>query len=380
MKLPIDHAGLRVAAGLACALAASAIASCGGGSSDAARLPRGFYGITSLAPLDRKDFVRMGRADVGAFRFEISWSAVQASRRAPFDWSPIDHTVVRAARQGIALLPILIGTPRFDAPRCHCTSTIRVRTRLQRAGWQRFVRGAVRRYGRGGSLWHERPSLPRDPITKWQIWNEQNNPVDHNPPRVYARLVALSRRAISSVDRTGELVLGGMFGTPNGSRKAGVSAWSYLNRLFKDGAGRDFDAVALHPYAPNLAGISYQIRRVRAVLDAHHAGSMPILVTEIGWGSSKERFPGTGSRGQVFNVGLEAQERKLESAFQLLTDRRRSWRIGAIFWFTWKDPRLPAPGLCAFCYSAGLYRANGRTAKPALRAYQSFTHGSRPAR
>ena len=374
------QATTRVVALLAAAVGACSLASCAGAGSDTATIPHAFFGIVPGTPLGSSDFARMGRANVGSFRFQIYWAAVQPAPNGGLDWKSTDRTVALAAAHRIDLLPILVGTPGWVAPRCPtCNATIRLRSDAQRAAWKTFLRAAVKRYGPGGSFWRRHPRLPADPITHWQIWNEQNNPLYRDPPQVYARLVAISKRVIDSVDPRGQVVLGGMFGTPKGSRRRGVTAWSYLDLLLKDGADGHFDAVALHPYSPTLSGMAYQIKKVRAVLDAHGLRTVPILITEIGWGSSKKTHPGTGSRGAVFNVGLEAQRRNLENSFSMFTSNRTKWGIGGVYWYTWKDPRNPPPGLCAFCYSSGLYHADGATPKPALSAYESFTADTRPA-
>ena len=86
---------------------------------------------------------------------------------------------------------------------------------------------------------------------------------------------------------------------------------------------------------------------------------------------------GTGSRGQAFVVSPKEQKKKLAKSFGLLTEHRRKWRIGGVFWYGWKDPKHAPPGLCAFCYSSGLYKANGETSKPALSAYKRFTRKTR---
>jgi hypothetical protein len=249
------------------------------------------------------------------------------------------------------------------------------------------VRAAVERYGRHGSFWTTQPKLPYDPITHWQIWNEENNPNQHNSPGVYAKLVALSDGAITSRDPRGEAILGGMPGKPNGPKR--TFAWHYLNHLYQHGAGKHLSGVALHPYSTTTGGIRDQIERTRKVLRRHHDRSTPILITEIGWGSGgHKQHPGTGSRGQAFVVSPRLQRQKLARSFGLLSQHRRSWRIGGVFWYGWRDPPGSSAGLCAFCYSSGLYEANGRTSKPALSAYKRFTRkaggsahrGRRPAR
>jgi hypothetical protein len=346
---------------------------CGGGSSNAS-VPRSFYGIVPSVPLTTQDFARMGRAGVGALRFQAYWPFVQPTPTGPYQWGSIDPTVAGAARERIDLLPTLTGKPSWLGGCATCTGQIEVRTPAQRSAWRRFLVAAVARYGPHGSFWRENPNLPADPITRWQIWNEQNNPVEGNPAGTYARLLALSSAAIKSVDPGAQIVLGGMFGTPKGSQRPGVTAWSYLDLIYRAGAGKDFDAVALHPYAPTLSGIRYQIHRIRGVMAAHGDGAKPILITEIAWGSGAgTHHPGTGSRGQTFVVTPRQQATNLTRAYTLLTSHRESWRIGGVFWFGWQDPLNPPPGLCAFCYSSGLYEANGKTPKPALAAFERFT-------
>jgi hypothetical protein len=271
--------------------------------------------------------------------------------------------------------------PRFQAPpgcRQPACPLIHVDTSPQRARWKQFVRAAVNRYGPDGTFWKEQPTLAPDPARRWEIWNEQNNPREGNSPAVYATLIRLSKEAITAVDPQGQVIVGGMFGTPQGVRGKNT-AWRYLGRLYRAGAGRDFDAAALHPYSPTIAGLRYQIRKVRAVLRKNNAASTPILVTEIGWASGGNvRSPGTGARGQVFVVSPKRQAQNLSSSFRLLTNHRRAWNIGGVFWYGWKDPTNPPPGLCAFCYTNGLYEADGKTAKPSLSAFESFTGRASP--
>ncbi len=358
------------------ALFAGLLAGCGGDSGSPSSPPRQFYGIASGGGLGASDFDRMAKAGVGSLRFLVYRPTIQPTRTGDYNWGALDLIVADAAAKHLDLLPTVSGTPAFEQGACTgdptCASQIKVNTPSERAGWRRFLRALVGRYGPKGSFWKTLPDLPRDPITRWQIWNEQNSPVYKDPPKTYATLLGIARRAIKSVDPNAQVILGGMFGTPRGGPSG--TAWRYLADLYRAGAGDDFDAVALHPYSPNLAGIKYQLEKVRSVLEANGDASKPTLITEIGWGSAGDkRAPGTGARGQAFVVTPERQAENLTRSFSLLTEHRSSWRIGGVFWFSWKDPQDPPPGLCAFCYSSGLYEANGTTPKPALAAFERFT-------
>jgi hypothetical protein len=341
-----------------------------------ATVPRRFYGVVPGTPLVDPDFNRMGKARVGALRLQFYWPGIVPKRRRPPKWAATDAVIARAAQKHISILPTLVGTPAYEGCTSgDCAGHIRFRTTRQRRDWQFFVKAAARRYGHHGYFWAGNPYLPYEPITRWQIWNEQNNPNERNPAKLYGRLVTASDKALHAVDAKAKTVLGGMFGSPPGGK--GSSAWGYLRALYRGRARHHFDAVALHPYSPTVSGIRRQIRRVRRVLKRHHDGNRQILITEIGWGSSRKRHPGTGSRGAVFNVSPKQQKRKLARSFGMLTSNRRTWRIGGVYWFEWKDPKHPPAGLCAFCYSSGLYKADGRTAKPALSAYKRFTRKTR---
>jgi hypothetical protein len=349
-----------------------------GGARASAAVPRSFYGIVPLTSLTGSDFQRMGAARVGTLRFQMLWSNVQPTHHGGFNFTATDQTVALAAQQHITLLPVLAGTPAYESGGCtsqDCSRHIEIGTAAKRSDWKDFVTVLVNRYGPNGDLWQQNPGLPYDPIREWQIWNEQNAPNQKDPPSLYAKLLALTDKAISPIDPGAKIVLGGMFGTPKGSKK--FSAWNYLGALYKHGAKRHFDAAALHPYSPVLSGLKTQIKNMRRVMKAHHDPKAKLLITEIGWGSSKKKHPGTGSLGAQFNVGLKPQAKKLTQSFKLLTSHRKRWKIGGVVWFTWKDPLNPPPGLCAFCYSSGLYHADGQTAKPALRAYKRFTRRTR---
>jgi hypothetical protein len=343
-----------------------------------AAVPRAFYGIMPGTALTQGDFKRMANARVGSLRVGLFWPGIQPKHHGPLNWASTDALVASAARKRISVLPILLGTPRYEADGCGsqaCSRRIRIKSKSQRQDWQAFVKAAVQRYGHNGGFWQANSYLPYEPISRWQIWNEENSPKQHNSAKVYAKLLTASDKAVHAVDAHGKIMLGGMPGTPKGGKSA--TAWGYLARLYKAGAGKHFDAVALHPYSATIAGIRKQVKRIRRVLKRRHDANKATFITEIGWGSSRKRHAGTGSRGAAFNVGPKQQKRKLAQSFGLLTGHRRGWRIGGVYWYQWKDPRHAPAGLCAFCYSSGLYKADGKRAKPALSAYKRFTRKTR---
>src|SRR3954453_17200931 len=177
-----------------------------------ARAPHHFFGVFATSP-SSDDAARMKKAHVGSLRALFSWPEIQPTKGGAYNWSNIDTTVARAASAHISVLPILNGTPSFEAPGCtspKCPKRIQLGTKSQRRDWTAFVRAAVQRYGRNGDFWNQNPGLPSMPVELWETWNEENNPAQHNSVRVYSKMLALSDGAISSVDHHGKVMVGGL--------------------------------------------------------------------------------------------------------------------------------------------------------------------------
>jgi hypothetical protein len=237
--------------------------------------------------------------------------------------------------------------------------------------WKHFLQAAVNRYGPGGSYWDTvyRPRYGADakplPIESWQIWNEPNLKKYFAPsPSVeqYARLLQISHDAIKKVDPQARIVLAGM---PN---YGGINAWDFLDSLYSGPVTkRDFDAVALHPYARNLDQLRLGIEKVREVMRKHGDRGTPLWITELGWGSAPpDRFG--------LNKRLSGQKRLLSGSFKLIRRHRNAWKVQRVFWFDWRDPGKREPVQCSFCASAGLLNHN-RSPKPAYHAFKLFASG-----
>ena len=340
-------------------------------ASPAGAVSRPFFGIAVSNHTEPADFQTMGDARVGTFRFQLDWANIQPTEGGPYDWSAVDPLVEGAALNGIELLPILYGTPGY-ASGAHREPPLG--SSADKRAWQDFVAAVVERYGAEGEFWQtfepQNPGVGPQPVEALQIWNEQNSPTYFEPkPSVkkYAELVRISDEAIASVDPSVDVVLGGMFGTP--SRNKGIFSWKFLKRLYEvNGAEGHFDAVALHPYSPNLAGIKAQIQLAREKIKRAGGRRTPIWITEIGWGSA-------GTHGQPLNKSPKGQKKMLKKSFNLLLDRRGKWKIKRVMWFTWLDAgdgSDPVGVVCGWCGSAGLLESD-RTPKPSFDQFRSFT-------
>ena len=360
--------------------------------------------------LSGADAQRMARGGVGVVRFPLKWESVEP-RDDQFDFTALDRLIGTLAANGIRPLPIVSGVPGYVD---HDPLALPLDSSADKSQWQEFLGAVVNRYGQGGSYWTsayplQHPAAQPLPLTTIQVWNEQNGPKHaHYPnPGLYAELVKISHAAIASEDPNIEVLLGGMFGTPTG--EGGIEAWDFLNAVYKSpGAKESFDAIALHPYSPDIKGIKAQVNRMRKVMAryadaaakkkfkkakknlkrARKSGrkakvkkakkrvrkarnglqTADIWVTEIGWGSE-------GASTSRLVKGLEGQARLLKKSFELFEKQRKKWRIAGVLWYTWRD-RNPGGAPCDWCASAGLFRQDGITPKPAWNQYVRLTGGS----
>lgn len=331
-------------------------------------LPRGFFGIVPQTSIGKRDMARMRSGGVGTIRAMLPWSAIEPSARGGYDWHGFDELVAEAAEERLEVLPFLISTPHWLA---HDWRTLPVANGHQRRAWSEFVSAAVERYGSHGEFWLEhgpgslRP-LPKLPIRAWQIWNEENFFYFAQPPSPsrYARLLAITHRAMHRADPRADLVLGGLFGNPGQSPPRAYDAVDFLDRLYEvRGVKANFDGVALHPYAADTGVLRSLVEGLRQTMLRHGDRRAGLYLTELGWGSQYD------PRVVSFEVGLHGQARELRSAYRYLTANHHRLNLRQVDWFTWKD----APGACNFCDSAGLFRRGAHfRPKPAWRAFVSF--------
>jgi hypothetical protein len=360
-------------------LAALTAAGCGGSGSTSTAppppvppAPRDFYGVAANINdvLTPADYANMQAAGVKTLRLIFFWPSIQSSLGGAYNWSNIDPKVEAAAKHGIRVLPVLIGTPSFltGCTERNCQVRLPNKTPEGSAGWRLFLAAAASRYGPQGQFWDEHADLKPQPVGLWEIWNEENNFNASGDPRVtpeeFTDLLRISREALQGVDPHALTMVGGMFGTPHGSTDSRVTAWGFVQGLYDAGAAPYFDAVALHPYAPKPSGIAFQMSRVRDVMNRNDDAQTPMYVTEIGWGSDSANVD------HEFVTSVAGQAQNLTDAFDLFLANRKRWDLEGVDWFDWRDPP-PGKGLCAFCYSSGLYFNDG-TPKPALAAYRRF--------
>jgi polysaccharide biosynthesis protein PslG len=291
-----------------------------------------------------------------------SWDQVSPAERprfrggagVPTDFEATDRIVQLAAERGLALLPVVLRAPDWAArfPGQWASPPADPRT------YAAFVRALAERYGRGGSFWRERPRLRRLPLTEWQIWNEptmQSFWLTQPFASDYVALLRATRRALDQADRRARIVLAGLV----------YESWDALDKVYRAGGRRWFDALALHPFTRRPDDVLRIVERNRTVMARHRDGGKPIYLSELSWPSSRGRIPvrygyETDERGQA---------RRLTAALRLLAANRRRLGLRRVYWYTWltreTHPDYP------FDY-AGLRRLQPARvrSKPALGAYR----------
>jgi hypothetical protein len=329
-----------------------------GATGASAGLPKSYYGVVPQTPLGGGDFSRMAGGGVASIRIKVDWSNIQPTAGGGFNWAKTDADLQGATANGISPLLDLVGAPSWATGCKHgdCVHVAPVGSRKARRAWKHFCAAVEARYGPGGVLGAKS-------VRDYQIWNEENSSAQYKPhpsPSGYARLLKLAAKSIGGGDSKARIVLGGMFGTP-GSPDA-IYSWTFLKHLYKrNGIKKFFDAVALHPYSPNVAGIKAQAQLARRAMKHAGDGHTPVWITELGWASNH-------SSSQL-SKGVKGQARMLKKGFRLLRHKRHAWNIERVFWYAWQDATRGT--ICDWCWAAGLVKHDGSD-KPAWHAYRKL--------
>jgi hypothetical protein len=358
----------RRASVLAAVLALAIVAVCA--TSAGAKVPKGFFGVTQGTSLDGQDYKQMHKIKVQSFRFSVYWRAVEPSAGV-YNWGPLDKKVAALAQNRITPLPWIWGSPQW-ATGSGYLSVPPLKGNARQA-WKSFLKQIVARYKKGGQFWRDHPDLPQRPIKVWQIWNEPNlakyfankknpkKPVPHTA-KAYGKFVKTSDKAIHKADKHAKVILAGL---SNNAKKNKLKPDRFIKTLLKvKKVEKHFKAAALHPYAPTTKKYGERVSEFRRALNKGGAKKKKIWLTEVGWGSKKNR--------QGLNKGLGGQAKILKKSFKQTLRHRKKWKIQRLYWFDWRDPERGAPQGCSFCRSAGLLRAN-RSHKPAYKKFKHFS-------
>jgi hypothetical protein len=265
-----------------------------------ARVPKSFVGMRADGPLfDRHvnlghQFDVMAASGVGSLRMAFVWAAAEPYRswaevphaklaqfkdvdNVPISFTATDAVVGLAAQHRLSILPVILGTPGWAAG---ASAPGSYSLPCSNETYARYVGALVRRYGPHGSFWSTHPQIRRVPIRMWQVWNEPNldlywpiQPFESS----YVALLRAAHDAIKRADPGAKVVLAGM---PN-------FVWQYVADIYAvPGARKLFDAVAVHPFTAQPAGVITILQRVRDVMNQAGDSHKPMLATEVSWPSS----------------------------------------------------------------------------------------------
>ena len=200
----------------------------------------------------------------------------------PTDFAGTDQIVALAAARGMAVVPIVMYTPSWDAAPGLAADLALPRDNRPYGG---YLTTLIERYGPRGSFWDQNPTLPRRPIRTREIWDEPDLRCFWPTPHWASGYVAPLGRAHAAVrhaDPGARAIL------------AGLTAYSWLDLAsiyHVRGARRLFDVVEVHPYTKYPGGVVRILSFVRATMDKAGDRGEPMIAGETGWMSSLGQTP-----------------------------------------------------------------------------------------
>ena len=220
-----------------------------------------------------REFDLMARMHVTWVRADFDWSAVEPNR-GEFDWAYPDAVVKEASARRMKVLAILSHTPAWARPAGVTNST----PPIHACDFAEFSGAAAARYAPLGQH-------------AWEIWNEPNVSEFWQPApdaNKYGELFRAAAAAVRAVDPKATLLVGGLTSgndTPNGSR---ISQTRYVEQLYRNGAAKVADAIAVHPYsfpwphAGVVVGGLDEVPVLHHVMERHGDGAKKVWITEFG--------------------------------------------------------------------------------------------------
>jgi len=256
----------------------------------------GFYGVNvqqvfSGSPSAwQGQLAAMASGGLQLARIDARWSNIEPNPPSGgvhhYNWSQYDSMVQGMAQQGLRWYPIVGYSTTWAGVIPGDANSVVAPAHL--GDFTAFASALAARYGRGGTFWQSRPSLPQLPVTHYEIWNEENSTTFMHPqtsaPEAYADLYMAARAAIKSLDPQADVVVGGL-----ALGKSDVTdEVQFIQRMWAhrpDLAGH-VDGVGLHPYQLSLADTYMRLAKFRQALDQVAGASVPIEITEIGWATT----------------------------------------------------------------------------------------------
>ena len=311
-------------------------------------VPGQFVGVNASGPLLAsgvnlgQQMGQMVTSGVETMRVVFNWSEAQpyatesqvpASRRSEFvdvggvptDFQAMDQIVGLAAQRRLAILPVVIYAPPWDAG----TNPSGGAAPPARTGpYASFLTALIDRYGPQGTFWQDH--RPRVPVRMWQIWNEPNLSLYWPQPfaRSYVKLLRAAHAAIKLADPRATVVLGAIAN----------AAWRWLGKIYAvHGARRQFDVVAVNAFTSTPNRVLEFLRMVRRSINRLGDRRKPLLYTEMSWPTS------VGESFETFDwdTTQAGQARDIAAVVPMLAKHRRALGLQAFYYYTWMDAGTP---------------------------------------
>jgi hypothetical protein len=235
---------------------------------------------------------RVGRAD-------SDWAGAEPKApvhgKATYNWAYDDLVMTEMASARLHWEPTLAFAPRW-AEGNH-SDVIRQKSGRKaiaylppasNATFATYATAFMQRYGPKGAFWKANPSLPYEPVTTVEVWNEPDNLFDwgqHINLSAYANMYEAVRTAVHRVDHSARVMTGGL-------------AWteSSLPRMLKALKGKPIDALAVHPYGANPSATVKLAKDALAIMRRYGRGSVPVSANEYGWTSTRNTWGTTAAK------------------------------------------------------------------------------------
>jgi len=346
------------------------------------KVPFGFFGTTVPHPMADPNRVSdatldaqvalMARSGVESARSTFAWQDLEPLPGA-YNLAATDRLVAASARHGLRALLNVTGTPRWASDQPDADWWRVPPSDPNRYG--ELMRQLVLRYGTNGSFWAQNPGVPKKPVRRWQVWNEQSAPW-HWSPRPwgpsYTQLLKAAYGAIHGADPGAKVVAGSLVAFGND-----YAPWDAIRELYNAGGKPYFDAVAVHPFTNDPRSVKRTVdqtveivRRVRAQMRRRGDKRKPIILTEMTWPAAKGEIPKGALLG--LSTSSRGQAARLEGAYRKLARVRKKLRVTEVYWYAWATEysKIGADSVLAFRYS-GLVRWTGGpfSKMPILKTY-----------
>lgn len=338
-------------------------------------VPSSFVGVDIDGPMVdnsagidlTQQFNRMVSVGVGSIRMAFNWATAQPYQPGtavpagftdvggvPTDFAATDQMVGLAARRGMTVLPTVLYAPSWDAT----YNPVGVNTPTQPGPYAAYLTALIQRYGPHGSFWSANPQIPKRPIRMWQIWNEENLTYYWHQPFAssYISLLRAAHNAIKRADPGAKVMVGALTNM----------AWTALGQLYRHGARKLFDAVAVNGFTKKPANVIVYLRLVRRAMDRFKDGRKPLYATEVSWPSA---IPYTKVHFD-WDTTEAGQARNIAALLPMLGADRSSLRLQGFYYYSWMGTEdYQAPDF-AYAGLVGITTGGQVFTKPALGAFK----------